>query len=157
MQKFNFKEQFLTKKYIYRLILSIILIISLTVSLFLFFWKKNTVRRMFIFPSVSGELIVEYRNLDKNPVQGDVQYFIDEILLGSQIERTRKIFTFGTTVLSCFQRDEQLYLDLSSDLLQMDDNVIELKQGFELLRLNIKKNFSDIKKINFFVDGKYAY
>ena len=112
---------------------------------------------MFIFPSVSGELIVEYRNLDKNPVQGDVQYFIDEILLGSQIERTRKIFTFGTTVLSCFQRDEQLYLDLSSDLLQMDDNVIELKQGFELLRLNIKKNFSDIKKINFFVDGKYAY
>lgn len=157
MQKFNFKEQFLTKKYIYRLILSIILIISLTVSLFLFFWKKNTVRRMFIFPSVSGELIIEYRNLDKNPVQGDVQYFIDEILLGSQIERTRKIFTFGTTVLSCFQRDEQLYLDLSSDLLQMDDNVIELKQGFELLRLNIKKNFSDIKKINFFVDGKYAY
>lgn len=157
MQKFNFKEQFLTKKCIYRLILSIILIISLTVSLFLFFWKKNTVRRMFIFPSVSGELIIEYRNLDKNPVQGDVQYFIDEILLGSQIERTRKIFTFGTTVLSCFQRDEQLYLDLSSDLLQMDDNVIELKQGFELLRLNIKKNFSDIKKINFFVDGKYAY
>lgn len=157
MQKFNFKEQFLTKKYIYRLIFSIILIISLTVSLFLFFWKKNTVRRMFIFPSVSGELIIEYRNLDKNPVQGDVQYFIDEILLGSQIERTRKIFTFGTTVLSCFQRDEQLYLDLSSDLLQMDDNVIELKQGFELLRLNIKNNFSDIKKINFFVDGKYAY
>lgn len=157
MQKFNFKEQFLTKKYIYRLILSIILIISLTVSLFLYFWKKNTVRRMFIFPSVSGELIIEYRNLDKNPVQGDVQYFIDEILLGSQIERTRKIFTFGTKVLSCFQRDEQLYLDLSSDLLQMDDNVIELKQGFELLRLNIKKNFSDIKKINFFVDGKYAY
>ena len=157
MQKFNFKEQFLTKKYIYRLILCIILIISLTVSLFLFFWKKNTVRRMFIFPSVSGELIIEYRNLDKNPVQGDVQYFIDEILLGSQIERTRKIFTFGTKVLSCFQRDEQLYLDLSSDLLQMDDNVIELKQGFELLRLNIKKNFSDIKKINFFVDGKYAY
>ena len=157
MQKFNFKEQFLTKKYIYRLILSIILIISLIVSLFLFFWKKNTVRRMFIFPSVSGELIVEYRNLDKNPVQGDVQYFIDEILLGSQIERTRKIFTFGTKVLSCFQRDEQLYLDLSSDLLQMGDYVIDIKEGFDILRLNITKNFSDIKKINFFVDGKYAY
>ena len=157
MQKFSIKEQFFTKKNIYRFILSFILIIILVISLFFFFWKKNTVRRMFIFPSVSGELIIEYRNLDKNPVQGDVQYFIDEILLGSQIERTRKIFTFGTKVLSCFQRDEQLYLDLSSDLLQMDDNVIELKQGFELLRLNIKKNFSDIKKINFFVDGKYAY
>ena len=157
MQKFNFKEQFFSKKYIYRLILSIILIISLVVSLVFFFGKKNTVRRMFIFPSSSGELIVEYRSLDKNPVQGEVQYFIDEILLGSQLERTKKIFTFGTKVLSCFQRDEQLYLDLSADLLQMGDNVIDIKEGFDILKLNITKNFSDIKKINFFVDGKYAY
>ena len=157
MQKFNFKEQFFSKKYIYRLILSIILIISLVVSLVFFFGKKNTVRRMFIFSSISGELIVEYRNLDKNPVQGEVQYFIDEILLGSQLERTKKIFTFGTKVLSCFQRDEQLYLDLSADLLQMGDNVIDIKEGFDILKLNITKNFSDIKKINFFVDGKYAY
>ena len=102
-------------------------------------------------------MIVEYRNLDKNPVQGEVQYFIDEILLGSQLERTKKIFTFGTKVLSCFQRDEQLYLDLSADLLQMGDNVIDIKEGFDILKLNITKNFSDIKKINFFVDGKYAY
>ena len=157
MQKFNFKEQFFSKKYIYRLILSIILIISFVVSLVFFFGKKNTVRRMFIFPSISGELIVEYRNLDKNPVQGEVQYFIDEILLGSQLERTKKIFTFGTKVLYCFQRDEQLYLDLSADLLQMGDNVIDIKEGFDILKLNITKNFSDIKKINFFVDGKYAY
>ena len=157
MQKFNFKEQFFSKKYIYRLILSINMIISLVVSLVFFFGKKNTVRRMFIFPSLSGELIVEYRNLDKNPVQGEVQYFIDEILLGSQLERTKKIFTFGTKDLYCFKSDEKLYLDLSADLLQMGDNVIDIKEGFDILKLNITKNFSDIKKINFFVDGKYAY
>ena len=157
MQKFNFKEQFFTKKYIYRFIFLIVLVLSLLISLFFFFWEKNTVRRMFIFPSISGELGSEYRNLDKNPVQGEVQYFIDEILLGSQLERTKKIFTFGTKVLSCFQRDEQLYLDLSADLLQMGDNVIDIKEGFDILKLNITKNFSDIKKINFFVDGKYAY
>ena len=157
MQKFSIKEQFFTKKNIYRFILSFILIIILVVSLFFFSWKKNTVRRMFIFPSVSGELIIEYRNLDKKPVQGEVQYFIDEILLGSQLERTKKLFTYGTKVLSCFQREEQLYLDLSADLLQMGDNVIDIKEGFDILRLNITKNFSDIQKINFFVDGKYAY
>ena len=157
MQKFSIKEQFFTKKNIYRFILSSILIIILVVSLFFFFWKKNTVRRMFIFPSVSGELIIEYRNLDKNPVQGEVQYFIDEVLLGSQLERTKKLFTYGTKVLSCFQREEQLYLDLSADLLQMGDNVIDIKEGFDILRLNITKNFSDIQKINFLVDGKYAY
>ena len=157
MQKFNFKEQFFTKKYIYRFIFLIVLVLSLLVSLFFFFWEKNTVRRMFIFPSISGDLVIEYRNLDKDPVQGEVQYFIDEVLLGSQLERTKKIFTFGTKVLSCFQRDEQLYLDLSADLLQMGDNVIDIKEGFDFLKLNITKNFSDIKKINFFVDGKYAY
>lgn len=157
MQKFNFKEQFFTKKYIYRFFFLIVLVLSLLVSLFFFFWEKNTVRRMFIFPSISGELVIEYRNLDKNPVQGEVQYFIDEVLLGSQLERTKKIFTFGTKVLSCFQRDDQLYLDLSSDLLQMVDYVIDIKEGFDILRLNITKNFSDIKTINFFVDGKYAY
>ena len=157
MQKFNFKEQFFTKKYIYRFIFLIVLVLSLLVSLFFFFWEKNTVRRMFIFPSISGDLVIEYRNLDKDPVQGEVQYFIDEVLLGSQLERTKKIFTFGTKVLSCFQRDEQLYLDLSADLLQMGDNVIDIKEGFDILRLNITKNFSDIQKINFFVDGKYAY
>lgn len=157
MQKFNFKEQFFTKKYIYRFFFLIVLVLSLLVSLFFFFWEKNTVRRMFIFPSISGELVIEYRNLDKNPVQGEVQYFIDEVLLGSQLERTKKIFTFGTKVLSCFQRDDQLYLDLSSDLLQMGDHVIDIKEGFDILRLNITKNFSDIKTINFFVDGKYAY
>lgn len=157
MQKFNFKEQFFTKKYIYRFFFLIVLVLSLLVSLFFFFWKKNTVRRMFIFPSISGDLVIEYRNLDKDPVQGEVQYFIDEVLLGSQLERTKKIFTFGTKVLSCFQRDDQLYLDLSSDLLQMGDYVIDIKEGFDILRLNITKNFSDIKTINFFVDGKYAY
>ena len=130
MQKFNFKEQFFTKKYIYRFIFLIVLVLSLLVSLFFFFWEKNTVRRMFIFPSISGDLVIEYRNLDKNPVQGEVQYFIDEVLLGSQLERTKKIFTFGTKVLSCFQRDDQLYLDLSSDLLQMSDYVIDIKEGF---------------------------
>ena len=39
----------------------------------------------------------------------------------------------------------------------MGDNVIDIKEGFDILKLNITKNFSDIKKINFFVDGKYAY
>ena len=48
-------------------------------------------------------------------------------------------------------------LPTQKDLLQMGDYVIDIKEGFDILRLNITKNFSDIKTINFFVDGKYAY
>ena len=34
--------------------------------------------------------------------------------------------------------------------------LIDIKEGFDILRLNITKNFSDIQKINFFVDGKFG-
>ena len=39
----------------------------------------------------------------------------------------------------------------------MGDNVIDIKEGFDILKLNITKNFSDIKKINFFVDAQKIY
>ncbi|MBR1640458.1 MAG: GerMN domain-containing protein [Treponema sp.] len=113
---------------------------------------------MFIFPSAdNGKYIVEYRNLAKNSVQGDVGLYIDEILLGSSIERTKLLFTQGTEVLSCFQRDSVLYLNLTSNLLDMGDGVIEIKEGFALLEKNIKKNFPDIKKVEFFIEGKSVF
>lgn len=157
MKKFNFKEFFFTKQHLYRFILSVIFIISLFVSLKIYFSQKDYAKRKCIFPAVSGEYIIEYRNLSENSVQGDVWFFIDEILLGSQTERTKMLFTPGTKVLSCFQREDTLYLDLSSDLLKMGDNVIDIKEGFDLLTKNIKKNFGDIKKIEFFVDSKLAF
>lgn len=157
MKKINIKEEMFSRQHIYRFILLLILLISLSVSLVLFLLGKNYTKRTFVFPSVSGEYILEYRNINKNPVQGDVQFYIDEILLGPQTERTKMLFTPGTQILSCFQRDDVLYLDLSSDLLKMGDNVIDIKEGFDLLKLNVTKNFHDIKTIEFFVDGKIAF
>lgn len=157
MKKNSFKEFFLTKRRFYRFVFSAILAILLFVSIFFYFFKKDYVRRKFIFPAFSGEYIVEYRNLSKNSAQGDVRFFIDEILLGSQTERAKSLFTPGTKVLSCFQRGDVLYLNLSSDLLKIGDNVIGIKEGFDLLEKNIAKNFDDIKKIEFFVDNKLAF
>ena len=127
-------------------------------SFFCYIISKNTCRRTFIFPSADdGQYIIEYRNLAEKPHQGDIGLYIDEILLGSTVERTRKLFAPGTRVLSCFERNHVLYLNLSQDLLQMGDGVIEIREGTELIKKNIMKNFSEIDSVEIFIEGKSAF
>ena len=83
-----------------------------------------------------GKYIIEYRALTQKPHQGEINLYIDEILLGSTVERTKYLFTPGTKVLSCFERNHVLYLNLSQDLLQMGEGVIEIREGIELLTKN---------------------
>ncbi len=151
-------KDLINKQYIAQLSIIFIFLITLLFSVLSYIIGKDSVRRTFIFPSADkGEYIVEYRNLTKEPIQGDVQLFIDELLLGSTIERTKSLFSSGTKVLSCFQRDQTLYLNLSSDLLEMGEGVIEIRDGMDLLKKNIQKNFSKIHEIEIFVNGKIAF
>lgn len=151
-------KNFFDKKYLAHTILLICIFIVFLFSLFSFFLSHKSYRRIFVFPSAdNGKYIVEYRNLEKMPHQGDVAYYIDELLLGSTIERTKFLFSPETKVLSCFQRGNVLYLNLSSDLLAMGDGVIEIKDGIELLKENVRKNFSKINTIEVFVNGKIAF
>ncbi len=151
-------KDLINKQYIAKSIIVLVFLLTLLFSFFSYMIGKDTIRRTFIFPSAdTGEYIVEFRNLTKEPVQGEVQLFIDELLLGSTIERTKSLFTNGTKVLSCFQRGQTLYLNLSSDLLEMGEGVIEIRDGMDLLKNNIKKNFSKIREIEIFVNGKIAF
>ena len=127
-------------------------------SFFCYAVTRNTSRRTFIFPSAEdGKYIIEYRALTQKPHQGEINLYIDEILLGSTVERTKYLFTPGTKVLSCFERNHVLYLNLSQDLLQMGEGVIEIREGIELLTKNILKNFSKIDSVEIFIDGKSAF
>jgi len=127
-------------------------------SLFCYVVTKDTCRRTFIFPSAeNGKYIIEYRNLTEKPHQGDINLYIEEILLGSTVERTKLLFTPGTKLLSCFERNHILYVNLSKELLQMGDGVIEIREGTELLKKNIQQNFSRIDSVEIFIDGKSAF
>ncbi len=139
-------------------IISLLIAGILVFSLFCYLVTKNGHRRTFIFPSAEdGKYIIEYRNLASDPHQGDINLYVDEILLGSTVERTKWLFTPGTKVLSCFERDHILYLNLSQDLLQMGEGVIEIREGTELLKKNIMKNFSKIDSVEIFIEGKSAF
>ena len=143
--------------------LPIFIISLIVIGLFVFSYmgylvSKDSHRRVFIFPSAEdGKYIIEYRNLTNKPHQGDIQLYIEEILLGSTVERTKLLFTPGTKVISCFERKHVLYLNLSNDLLSMGDGVVDIREGTELLKKNIKENFSEIDSVEIFIDGKSAF
>ncbi|MBO4533562.1 MAG: GerMN domain-containing protein [Treponema sp.] len=115
-------------------------------------------RFVFIFPSVDeGKYVLETRYLKNNPNKDYINFFLDELVLGSGLERTKYLFTPGTKIISCFERNQMLYLNLSADIINMGHNVIQIKDGMELLKENVYKNFPDIKEVQIFVDGNYAY
>lgn len=148
----------LEKKYISYIILSFVLLAVFVGSVVCYSLSKTGKRRAFIFPSAdSGKYIVEYRYLPKNPVQGDINLYVDELLLGSGVERTKLLFTLGTRAEMCFLRNDTLYIDLSKDLLQMGNGVVSIREGVELLKKNIENNFPKVKQVEVFVDGKYAF
>lgn len=127
-------------------------------SLVCFLLKGQGTRYSFIFPSAeSGKEVIETRYLRKIENKDEIRVYIDEILLGSQIERTKKLFSRDTKVLSCFKSGKTLYLDLSPDLIYESGDVIAIQDGIELLKKNIRMNFANISEIQVFVNGKYAF
>ena len=139
-------------------VISLVIIALFVVSFTFYIIMNDSHRRIFIFPSAdNGKYIIEYRNLTEKPHQGDIQLYIEEILLGSTVERTKLLFTPGTKVISCFERNHVLYLNLSADLLSMGDGVVEIREGTELLKKNIMKNFSEIDSVEIFIEGKSAF
>lgn len=145
------------KKNLSTFIISIALLLILLFSLAIYFVKNNSKSYVFIFPSADNEsYIVERRNLSKDSVQGEINYFIDELLLGSGVERTKLIFSLGTKVNSCFLRDDILYLDISEDLLNIDDSSYPIENGINLLKENILKNFSNINKVELFIGKRFV-
>ena len=145
------------KKNLSTFIISIPLLLILLFSLAIYFVKNNSKSYVFIFPSADNEsYIVERRNLSKDSVQGEINYFIDELLLGSGVERTKLIFSLGTKVNSCFLRDDILYLDISEDLLNIDESSYPIENGINLLKENILKNFSNINKVELFIGKRFV-
>lgn len=147
----------LLKKNLLIYIFAFVFVAVFATSLSLFFVKQKSKSYVFIFPSAeNGSYIVERRNLSNDPTQGVIQLFVDELLLGSTVERTKLIFSSNTRVNFCFLRGNTLYLDLSDDLLSIEKSSFPINEGIELLRENILKNFSNINKIELFIGGKFV-
>lgn len=140
------------------ILFSILLVGSLAFSVTMFVTGKRGVRRSFIFSSAeTGVVNVENRYVPSNPNKDEISYYVEELLLGPQNERSKMLFTSGTKALSCITKNDVLYINLSSDLLKIGVNVMDIKDGIDLLKTNVLRNFKQISKVEIFVDGNSAY
>ena len=88
-------------------------------------------------------------------MQGRLQCYIDELLLGPVFYRGRPLFTLGTKLDYCFVTDRTLYVGLSENAVLQENGALELEKALVFFKKNIKKNFTRIKKIEVFIDGNY--
>lgn len=135
-----------------------IIILSFLISLVVYAFSYRGSLRKFTFPSIDeGEYIIEKRYLRKSSVDDPITSFVKELLLGPESERTKYLFSKNTSLLSCFEKDGVLYVNLSDDVLDMGDNVIPFEESIKLVNKNIKQNFGGIKSVEIYVDGKSMY
>lgn len=141
------------------LLIKLSIIFALIVVLFIalnFFSHIGTNRRVFIYPLAgSSKTQKEVRYLASKPVQGKVCLYVDELVLGPSFYRGRPLFTLGTRVEYCFQRDKTLYVGLSKEAALQGNGAVPFTKGAAMLKKNIKKNFTGIKSIELFIDGNF--
>ena len=145
-----------------KMVAVIVILAIFVVAAIVFFSKQAQIRKVdgtkhyFSFPEHGTEKIVEEtRILPKDAPQGELNFYVDELLLGPATPRLRPLFSLGTSAEYCFVKNSVLYVGLTRDaVLQMGDSA-DIKTGVKLFKDNIKENFKDIKEIQLFIDGKY--
>lgn len=115
-------------------------------------------KAVFIYESADKKtLSVERRFYKGKPSVSKIQTYVDELLLGPVSERCKPIFAQGTKALSCFERGNVLYVNLSSDLLKADEKETDFRKQINLFEKNIRSNFPLIREINLFIDGNAPF
>lgn len=137
---------------------AVIAVISLLVSVIVFNTKDFGIRRTFYFYSIDKkDIATEMRFLSRNPQQGDVQFFVDELVLGPITNRFQRIFPAGTKVQFCTLQDDVLYVGLSEDALKGNSSMEDLSKSIDLFKVNIVKNFTKINTVMVYIDGKSVW
>ncbi len=138
-------------KLVYMIIAAVLLLTS--ILCYAIFYPGNRV--VMIFQSMDNNLnYCESRFMPKNTVQGELEFFVDELLLGPVKPRYRPLFANGTKTLSCFvDENNTLYINLNEKALLSANKSTETLMACSLLKKNIFKNFSYIKNIEIYIMG----
>jgi hypothetical protein len=125
---------------------------------FMFFLQKYPgPRRVFYFAGFEGtQTYKEVRFLARNPIQGDVGLFVDELLLGPLTNGYRTLFAPGTRAALCVVEDRTLYVDLAMDegaFFAPGRTAVSWDEGTVLFKQNIRANFPSLRDVVLFING----
>lgn len=135
-----------------------VLVFALVFSLVMYCINRAGDRRLFYFYSADTQSVAtEARFLKSKPTQGEVNAFIDDLLLGPMTNRYQSIFAKGTTVEFCRQEGNTLYVGLSPEAFLEVSGELSLKERVDLFRFNIVNNFTKINTILIYVDGRSVW
>ena len=134
-----------------------IFVLAFVLSAVFYSQRQARVRKVLYFPSYDSELLcTEARYVPADVHQGEISFLLDELLLGPITNRYKRIFPRGTRAAYCFEKDNTLYVGLSEEALQ-EVGGHSIREGVDLLRLNIVKNFTYLNKIDVSIDSKSAF
>ncbi len=106
------------------------------------------------------KLKTETRKLPKNPVQGSVKMYVEELLLGPESARLQPLFSLDSVVEFCFERNESgknvLYLGISENSVYNLATDVDIQGRIGILKNNIKKNFKNIEEIVLFIGDNFV-
>jgi hypothetical protein len=123
------------------------------------FLTLGLARRTFVFyTGGSGMMAVEDRMLKRSPSrEADIAQYVEEALLGPVSPDLLPLFPRETRLRSLLYRDGTVYADLSEDAalppLEGGGVLANLKTLYD----GIRRNFSFVKDVRFFIAGKAAY
>lgn len=156
MIKFDFKKFEYLKKEIKIALFAIAVVFTFSLAVWLI--SKPGKKYNFRFESVdTGKVSVENRYLPRKSYPDNVLQYVDEMVLGPETERFKLLFSPGTYIISSFVRDNVLYVNLSSDVLDRTGSCSEIKTGIELFKTNVLNNFSKINTVEMYIDNKSIY
>ncbi len=127
----------------------------LLVSLALYIIFNPGTKVIYLFESLDSETLhSEIRYIPRNTVQGELHFFVDELLLGPISNRYKPLFANGTRALSCFLGENgTLYINLNENALFEGNESSKTLFAVELLKKNVLKNYKYVDNIDVFIMG----
>jgi hypothetical protein len=155
----------------------LVLLAVLAAAALIEFFVLGLARRTFVFYAIdSGNAAVEERMLKvsrgyqvsrrslthSSAREVNITRYVEEALLGPFSPYSLPLFPQETRLLSLLYRDGVVYVDLSEDaalppLEGVPDPDRAVFMNMETLYQGIKRNFSFVRDVRFFIDGKAAY
>jgi hypothetical protein len=116
-------------------------------------------RRTFVFYTVDkGIIAVEDRMLKRSPSREiNITRYVEETLLGPVAPDLLPLFPRGTMLRSLLFRDGVVYADFSADAALPPEEGGETLDNFRTLYAGIRRNFSFVQDVRFFIAGNAVY
>jgi len=123
------------------------------------FFVLGLARRTFIFYTIDdGKIIVEERMIKRSAShEVNITRYVEEAILGPTLPEILPLFPRGTRLLSVLLRDGVVYVNLSEDAALPPEEGGELYKNLETLYTGIKRNFSFVSEVYFYIGGKSAF